>query len=347
MKSLLGETLRQEWGSWLAITIFLLVTLLFSNQLATWLEKATFIKVLDSLSKLSLLVAVIAFLREIPKWEERAVEEAKQRQFEYWKAIDAANAARESSPDGRFTSYALKIALESLAQEHDWAGNPIRMRNIDLSGVNLEDGINLSEADLSLCKFRYANLSRADFSRTTLRRATFVRARLFGTNFYGADFGAAQKRAIFKQALYDEGTIFPEGFDPEEAGAFKIAPRAFLRNTSLTKALLWDSNLEKADLEAADLERATLDGSNFKEANLQKSNLQKVKARNVNFQGANLSKADLGEANLFEAVFDNANIQQTNFKGAEYMSVEQIKSAHNWEQARYDDDFRKELGLIL
>lgn len=86
---LLWETLREEWGIWLAIAILLSITLLFSNQLATWLEKSTFIKVLDSLSKLGLLVAVIAFLREIPKWEERAEEEAKRRQFEYWKAIDA------------------------------------------------------------------------------------------------------------------------------------------------------------------------------------------------------------------------------------------------------------------
>jgi len=61
----------------------LLATFLFSNQFAAWLEKSAFIKVLDSLSKLGVLIAAIAFLREIPKWEERAEEEAKRRRFEY------------------------------------------------------------------------------------------------------------------------------------------------------------------------------------------------------------------------------------------------------------------------
>ncbi|MEA5554390.1 pentapeptide repeat-containing protein [Anabaena cylindrica UHCC 0172] len=342
---MLWETFREEWGIWFVIAILLLMTLLFSNQLSTWLEKTAFIKVLDSLSKLGLLVAIIAFLREIPKWEERAAEEAKRRQFEYWKTIDAANAAREFSPDGRFTSYALKIALESLAQEHDWIGNPIKIQNIDLSGVNLEDGLELPKANLSLCKFRYANLSAADFSQTILHRTNFARARLFGTNFYGADFGTAQTRTIFKQALYDRNTRFPEGFSPEQAGAFRIAPEAFLKNASLTKALLWDADLKKANLELADLEGAILDGANCREANLQKANLQKANAKNVDFQGANLSFADLRAANLFDAVFDNANIQGAIFQGAEYMNVKEIKSAQNWELAIYDDNFRQELGL--
>jgi len=74
--ALLWNTLQEEWGVWLAIATLLLVTFLFSNQLAAWLEKFTFIKVLDSLGKLGLLIAVIAFLREIPKWEERTEEEA-------------------------------------------------------------------------------------------------------------------------------------------------------------------------------------------------------------------------------------------------------------------------------
>ena len=212
------------------------------------------------------------------------------RQFEYWKVIDAAKVAREASPDKdkRFTSHALKRALENLAKERDLEGNSIRMRNIDLSGVNLEDGINLSGVDLSLSKFRSANLSGVDLSRTTLHRATFARARIFGTNFHFADLGSDQYKATFKQALYDESTIFPDNFDPDNVGAFKIAPGVSLIKASLVKTLLWDGNLERSDLDSADLERATLDGSNFQECNLQRANLRGVIARNANFQGANL-----------------------------------------------------------
>lgn len=348
LSSLAWENIREEWGIWLVIAILLLCTFSFSNQLAAWLKKLTFIKVLDSLGKLGLLIAIIAFLREIPKWEERTQEEAQRRQFEYWKVIDAAKVAREASPDKdkRFTSHALRMALENLAKERDSEGNPIRMRNIDLSGVNLEDGINLSGVDLSLSKFRYANLSGVDLSRTTLHRATFARARIFGTNFHFADLGSDQYKATFKQALYDESTIFPDNFDPDNVGAFKIAPGVSLIKASLVKALLWDANLERSDLDSADLERATLDGSNFQECNLQRANLRGVTARNANFQGANLCDADFQGTNLFDAIFSHANIQGVNFQKAEYMNVEQIKAAQHWEKAIYDDDFRKELGLL-
>ncbi len=74
LSSLLWETIGEEWGVWLAIAILVFITLLLSNQLATWLEKSAFIKLLDSLSKLGLLVAVIAFLREIPKWKKKPRE---------------------------------------------------------------------------------------------------------------------------------------------------------------------------------------------------------------------------------------------------------------------------------
>ena len=344
---LLWEAVREEWGIWLTIAILLSITFLFSDQLATWLEKSAFIKALDSLSKLGLLIAVVAFLREIPKWKERAAEEAKQRQFEYWKVVDTAKVAREASPDKdkRFTSHALRMALENLAKECDSDGNSIRMRNIDLSGVNLEDGINLTGIDLSLSKFRYANLSGVNLSHTTLHRATFARARIFGTNFHGADLGSNQCKATFKEALYDENTAFPDNFNPEDAGAFKIAPGVSLAKASLVKALLWDANLERSNLNSADLERATLDGSNFHGSNLQKANFRGVTARNANFQGANLSDADFQNANLFGAVFSHANIQRVNFQNAEYLSVEQIKEATNWEHALYHDDFCKELGL--
>jgi len=349
LSSLIWETMREEWGIWLVIAILLLATFLFSDQLAVWLEKLTFIKVLDSLGKLGLLIAIITFFREIPKWEERTQAEAQRRQFEYWKIIDAAKVAREASPDKdkRFTSHALRMALENLAKERDSDGNPIKIRNIDLSGVNLEDGINLAGVDLSLSKFRYANLSGIDLSRTTLHRATFARARIFGANFHCADLGSDQYKATFKQAVYDESTVFPGNFEPENAGAFKIAPGVSLIKASLVKALLWDANLERADLDSVDLERAALDGANFQGCNLQRGNLRGVTARNANFQNANLADANFQGANLLDANFGHANLQRVNFQNAEYIDVEQIKAVHNWETAIYDDDFCKELGLLL
>ena len=198
LKSLLWETLHEEWRIWLAIAILLSATFLFSDQLAAWLEKSAFIKVLDSLSKLGLLVAAVAFLRAIPKWEERAVEEAKRRQFEYWKVIDTARTTARNR-DGRLFSVALKIALEGLAKEKDLDGKPIKISTVAANGVNLE-GIDLEGAYLHLCNFGMAELSRANFRKTILVDVRFDGARLFDADFREAQF---EKEVRFMHALYE------------------------------------------------------------------------------------------------------------------------------------------------
>jgi uncharacterized protein YjbI with pentapeptide repeats len=60
----------------------------------------------------------------------------------------------------------------------------------------------------------------------------------------------------------------------------------------------------------------------------------------ANLTEANLSNADLKGASLYKA-----NISSTNFKGAKNLTIEQIKSATNWQSAKYDNDVRIRLGL--
>jgi hypothetical protein len=55
------------WVIWLGAAITLIVALLFSKPIATWVENWSFIKILDALSKLGVLIGVIAFLLEVPK----------------------------------------------------------------------------------------------------------------------------------------------------------------------------------------------------------------------------------------------------------------------------------------
>lgn len=47
-------------------------------------------------------------------------------------------------------------------------------------------------------------------------------------------------------------------------------------------------------------------------------------------EAANLSKANLSEAN---------------FQGVYGLQPDQVKRAKNWEKAKYDEEFRKKLGL--
>jgi uncharacterized protein YjbI with pentapeptide repeats len=343
LNSLLWETLREEWSIWLWITTLLLIALLFSNQLADWLTNSAFIKFLDAFSKLSVLVAVIAFLREIPKWEEKAKEEAKRRQFEYWKAIDAAKTA-DKRWDGRFFSNALKIALESLAKEEDAEGKPIKLSSVEADGAKLEE-INLEGAYLHVCGFKDADLSGANFRNTQLDVVIFTRARIFGTDFRGSQF----LDVGFRHALYDDETKFPVEFNPKKARAYKISPGADLKDAYLENASLWHANLEGANLLSANLKSAIIGGlrSNWKQTNLQNANLKGARAAEIDLRGANLRNANLYQANLQDAKLDGADLQGANFREVRNITIEQIKAAKNWEHAIYDDDFREKLESLL
>ncbi|MDJ0598880.1 MAG: hypothetical protein QNJ37_08585 [Crocosphaera sp.] len=45
------------------------------------------------------------------------------------------------------------------------------------------------------------------------------------------------------------------------------------------------------------------------------------------------------------ANFSNADISEADFTEAKNITPQQIKQSKNWEKAKYDPDFRKELGL--
>jgi uncharacterized protein YjbI with pentapeptide repeats len=335
--SLILETLREEWRIWLAIVFFLSIAFLFSIQLAAWLDKSppisAFLKVLDSLGKLGLLIAVVAFLRKIPEWEERAKQEAKRRQFEYWQAVDSAYTSKRSK-EGRFFSNALKIALEELAKEKDADGEPIKLV-VDADGARLE-GINLEDAYLYVCGLKGADLSGANLRNTRLEVIDGRWARLFGADLSGSQF---VRGVLLTYALYDEKTKFPIGFDPQEAEAYKIAPGAFLEGAMLENASLWTANLEKANLQGANLKYAVI-GGNWRYVNLHDADLKEIKNADLDLRWANLQGANLDGARM-----KNVDILGTDLRGARNITVEQIKEAKNWEQAIYDNGFCQELSL--
>ena len=111
-------------------------------------------------------------------------------------------------------------------------------------------GANLSRRRLNWAYLPSADLRRVNFSRSFLNRADFSHANLGGVNFegtslmaanlQGADLAAASlcgawlpgahlqgadlrfavlQGANLRFASYDETTLWPEGFDPQEAGA--------------------------------------------------------------------------------------------------------------------------------
>lgn len=140
------------------------------------------------------------------------------------------------------------IAVE-IIKSKDLSG--LKLRGVDLSGVKFDQmdlsATNLREANLSQAKFtgvslEQSNLSRANLSgsylyNTGLKGASMLYANLSGaelravdleyTNLIqavlsGADLRYAKLRyAVLRGAEYDDKTKWPEGFDPEAAGAIK------------------------------------------------------------------------------------------------------------------------------
>ncbi|AFY34082.1 pentapeptide repeat-containing protein [Calothrix sp. PCC 7507] len=219
------------------------------------------------------------------------------------------------------------------------------LRGADLRGANLSSA-NLSDANLSIANLRGANLSSANLSDANLSDANLSSANLSDANL---------NKVNLKGATYTHKTKFPENFESTKQQMYLIAPNADLRSANLSGADLSDADLSSADLGSADLGSANLSRANLSRANLSRANLSSADLSDANLSSANLSStdlssADLRRANLSDANLSSANLSDTNLYDANlslarFMTPEQVKSAKNWDQAKYDKDFRAKLGL--
>lgn len=85
----------------------------------------------------------------------------------------------------------------------------------------------LTEADLRQADLFSADLEHSDLRAANLQHANLIRAHLRGATLCGADLraatldGADLADADLRGALYDEGTSWPDGFDPDASGAIR------------------------------------------------------------------------------------------------------------------------------
>ncbi len=198
----------------------------------------------------------------------------------------------------------------------------------------------LANADLSFVNFRKAEIKSINFSGTILigadlRNADLRNANLTDANLTGADLtGANLTDADLTGARLSDTKL----------------TNTNLTNTNLTGAKLTDAQLYGADLTDAKLNRAILYGANLNRAILNAANLS-----GANFTGALLYGADLNGANLTGTKLYGADLTSANLTGADLTSaqlygaleleVKQVKTAQNWEQAKYSEQFRKQLDL--
>lgn len=238
--------------------------------------------------------------------------------------------------------------------------------NADLNGANLSganlsrtslingnlSGADISSADLANAKLMNANLSNAKLMNADLTNADLSNAKLSSANLNGATLIDAD----LSQANFDSATL--QGTD---------LINAKLSRVNFRRSILFNANFSDANLSDADFSNAKVYYANFRNANLSGVNLSNADLRNSDFSDANLSGANLKNTNLSGATnLNNTNFYKTNlsdanlscwdellngkhicpdFRGAKNLTPQQVKSAKNWQQAIYDKEFRKKLGL--
>ena len=100
--------------------------------------------------------------------------------------------------------------------------NNANFSGADLQGARMTQGkfnnANFSGADLQGARMTQGKFNNANFSEANLQGAGMTQG-----NFSGANLSAVKniERARLKGAFYDEKTIFPDGFKPEQKGMVK------------------------------------------------------------------------------------------------------------------------------
>lgn len=120
---------------------------------------------------------------------------------------------------------------------------------------------------------------------------------------------------------------------------------ANLSNADLSHAHLVGANLSNADLSDTRLVDVNLSNAQLIDTDLISAEMIGANLSHAHLVGANLSKAYLGDADLSHTRLNDANLSQTKLFGARNLTPEGVKAARNWQEAIYDEGFRRKLGL--
>jgi len=170
----------------------------------------------DRAEPISLIVAVLIFLIEIP-------DRKKRNQYDAWQVINSAQS--QCASGGRIQAIQdlndAGVSLEGLT-----------VPQADLSRIRLPSG-QLSRANFEQAYIDNAELEEADFSYANLKRANLTRANLKKANLSGADLSGADLSfaTLHNTNLY----------------------KANLKGASLTLTELWESDLFEANFEEVKL----------------------------------------------------------------------------------------------
>ncbi|MEH1806138.1 nSTAND1 domain-containing NTPase [Nostoc sp.] len=108
---------------------------------------------------------------------------------------------------------------------------------------------------------------------------------------------------------------------------------------------LGKKDFSNINLRGANLRGVFFWGADLSRTNLSRANLDSADLSSADLSSANLSSADLSSTNLSRANFSSADLSSADLSLARFMTPEQVKSAKNWDKAKYNKNFRRQLGL--
>lgn len=209
-------------------------------------------EVLESADTLSLVVALMLFIKEAP-------DRRKQFHYQAWSTIDAAHAVK--------VSYARILALQDLNAD------AVSLRGLDSPSAELVN-INLSRADLSEANLNKTDLSNSNLSYANLDNAILSHSKLSGANLSHANLSFARlNKANLSSANLSSANLICADLSRANLSGVNLKNASLsganLDGTYLTGANLTDAKVSISELSGAFLEGAIMpDGSKYESVNM-------------------------------------------------------------------------------
>lgn len=170
---------------------------------------------------------------------------------------------------------------------------------------------------------RYCDLRGADFCKVYMDGTNFHESYMDGARFVGAHMeGACFDTAHMEKAWFREAYV--------EGAFFRVAQ---LKGASFERAYVDGAHFNGAHVEIAYFKEAHVEGAIFNDALVE----------GANFKEAYVEGANFNDAHVERAIFYRAHVEEAEFRRAIGLTVEQFESAEGWEQAHFDEAFRRQL----
>jgi len=185
-----------------------------------------------------------------------------------------------------------------------------------VKGTKFDSSI-LFASDFGEANFTGVELKLVDMRWSNLLGINFSNARIQGGDFNGSEMSyMILNNTEFVNVKMNFVTL-------QETDFRKVST---IKGCSFIGAKMAKSNMRGVDISRND----------FKYVDLEDSNLMGTDLFDVRFENANLRNVSFNMANFKNVILKNADVKGADFSGAVNISCEQLKTAKNWEAAKFD-----------